>query len=63
MMYTPFGNMTDEELLRHGLNMKQVPTALEMELLTRLEARLNEEQTGHVLEPYCLCRRVPATTT
>ncbi len=44
MNYTPLSHLTDEELLRHGRFALDTPTPLELELLHRLEMRLNEEE-------------------
>jgi hypothetical protein len=41
--YTPYSNMTDEELVSTWLFQQAPLTTLELELLTRLEKRLNDE--------------------
>lgn len=44
MTYTPFGNLTNEELLKHVWSKPDTPTALELELAQRLTAFVDEEQ-------------------
>lgn len=41
--YIPYSNMTDEELVSTWLFQQAPLTTLELELLTRLEKRLNDE--------------------
>lgn len=56
MTYTPYSNLTDEELLSFGLSMEGTRTPLEMELLLRFEMRLDDEQTCPTLEGFANCR-------
>lgn len=50
MNYTPYSNMTDEELLSTGLFQKDPLTTLELELLTRLEKRMQDDEAYTVLD-------------
>lgn len=43
MTYTPLSNLTDNELLRMGMFQDQPLTDLEIELLTRLEKRIHDD--------------------
>ena len=54
--YTPYSGLTDEELLRFGMSKTEIPTPLEMELLQRLEMRIDEEQSCATLERATGCK-------
>lgn len=50
MMYTPFSNLTNTELLAQVWNSIETPTPLEIELAQRLTAFVEEEDTCSELE-------------
>lgn len=49
-MYTPFSNLTDEELLSHVWSTLDTPSHLEIELAQRLTRRIDEEETCSTME-------------
>lgn len=49
-IHTPYGHLTDEELLREAYFTDKTLTILEVELLKRLELKIDHEDTHTVTD-------------